>query len=581
MINLAAARAEILSRAQALGAEKASLASARGRLLAEPVVAIRDYPAADVSAMDGYAVRAIDTAGATAEEPVCLVVSGESRAGHPASSSVGPGDAIRIFTGAVLPGGADGVVIQENTSPGESGQVLLWGEASAGAHIRRKGEGHVAGDELLAMGARITPAAIGLVASDGQTDVVVPRRPRVAIVGTGDELRAPGSADVPPEAVFDSNAPMLSAAVLDGGGLVTWISRVSDDPQALAELLLEVAEDADVLLTTGGASVGEHDGVAEAWERAGIETVFYKVALKPGKPLRFGTLDRPGHQRHDPLMVLALPGNPQAVLATFEQFVGPLLDRLGGGDGDLPLRIRLGLDGPRQKRAGRAQLVRGRRTGDRGQLLWAASGQGSHLLAGAARGDAVGLLGADQTELASGWPVDAFVHAEDLRGEVFLPTAGLPSVVAVRGDSGAGKTLLVEQLVAALGDRGKRVGTVKHASHPMALDVRGKDSWRHYEAGALAVTLLAPGRSVHVRREGSDVPPHRWLAPFAGLVDLVLVEGYGELPVDGIRVEVADVEAPRLEAVEGSPRRWLLQRPPEGAGRWPNELVSTLADALL
>jgi molybdopterin molybdotransferase len=409
MIPLDDARLAVLGACVATPALALPLAEALGRFLAAPVLARHPYPNADVSAMDGYALRA----GDAPEVGTGLPVAGESRAGEPYGGVLGPGEAVRIFTGAVLPSGADAIVIQEDTRR-EGDQVEIMEVPSPGAHIRYRGEGHEPGDTLLGPGTKLGPAAVGLLVSDGQVEATVHAPPRVAILGTGDELLPPGAAPETPGAVVDGNGCMIAAFVTIRGAEPTDVSRAGDDPRAIGVWIRESAEEADLLLSTGGASVGDHDVVARAWELAGVQTRFWKVAVRPGKPLRFGVLDLDGRQ----VPVLALPGNPLAVLRLLEEIVGPALDRMAGGSGGSQPHVRVPLARAFTKRAGRTALTEGT-LGDQG--FDPGSAQGSHLLGGAARGAAVARVPAEVEHLEAGTPVEVTLDQSAWSGRTLEP----------------------------------------------------------------------------------------------------------------------------------------------------------------
>ncbi len=561
MIGLDEARAQVLSTCEPLKGEVIAVGEAVDRVLVEPVFALHAYPNADVSAMYGYAPRANDATS----EGARLSVIGESRAGAPWAGPVGPGEAVRIFTGAVVPGDADTIVIQEDTRAAP-GQVEILEVPRRGAHIRFAAEGHAPGDPLLDAGARITPAAVGLLISDGQTRVQVHRRPRVAVLGTGDELLDPGEAPSTPGSVVDGNGPMIDSFVRAHGGVAVGSVRLRDDPRAIAQWLAEAAQTCDLLLTTGGASAGAHDCIAEAWSLAQVETRFWKVAVKPGKPLRFGAVVREGRA----LPVLALPGNPLAVLSALEQVVGPALARLSGRVGALRPRLRVPLIHEQTKRPGRAHLVRGSLTV---AGFEPARAQGSHLLRAAAQENAVGDLPRGLVRLEAGASIDVEVDPESLRGVVLRPEGEAPRALCVVGNSDAGKTQLVEALVRSLNARELRVGTVKHATHAVELDTPGKDSWRHAQAGAEVVVLVGPDKSA-VFHASTMVDRSAWLRPFNGQVDWVIIEGFRASPLPRIEVVVGDASS--LEREDTTPASWRLTR----HGALDLTLVERLVDAL-
>ncbi|MEE2779230.1 MAG: gephyrin-like molybdotransferase Glp [Myxococcota bacterium] len=580
MIPLDEARARILAQAKPLSPVSCPLALSVGRVLAEPVVATRQYPPTDVSAMDGVAVRFEDIAQATTERPVSLKLVGESRAGHPPETPVWRAEASRISTGATIPVGADTVVPLENVSfEGET--VLILEPNEEGRHIRRQGESYKAGDELLPRGLRMNPAAVGLAASTGLGALRVIRRPRVAVLGTGDELVSLEQAKQNPEALIDSNGPMLAACLSAWGAEVLTVGRVEDDVGSVVNALEALSERADLILSTGGASVGTHDVIANAWEIAGVSTHFWKIAVKPGKPVRFGARNRQGPGGATPVLFLALPGNPLAVLTGFEQLVVPLLDILTGGDGLMPARLRVPMAEGCSKSAGRGHLVQGEL---RDGALSLAEQQGSHTLRAAATGGAVGWLPQGIKEIAPGQPVAAWVRPEDLRGSTLRLSDPLPPVMGVTGDSGTGKTWLIERLVSTLSERGLRVGTVKHASHEIRPDTPGKDSYRHAEAGAIRVALVGPGRRALFVRDDDPPTMAAWLEIFAGHVDLVLVEGFREMPMPRFHITTAETSAPMDEQLSPSGwPQWNLQwgRDEEGVPLCPDGQMDELVSRLL
>ncbi len=320
MISIREALDAMMARFDALPAERVPLDRALGRVLARPLVAREDVPGFDNSAMDGYALRARDLEGASAEAPVSLPLAGESRAGGEAPRALEPGSAARIFTGAPLPEGADAVVMQEDVER-SGGAILFRAAAPPGKHVRRRAEVLAAGGPLLEVGARIGVGEIGLLASQGYAHVPVHRRPRVALLSTGDELREIGE---PPRAgsLIDSNAHALAAAVREAGGLPVMLPRAPDDRAELARAVAEGIASADVFVSCGGVSVGEYDLLHEVFAELGVAEVFWRVRIKPGKPLRFGVAGR--------VPVVGLPGNPVSALLTFEVFVRPALRRMAG-----------------------------------------------------------------------------------------------------------------------------------------------------------------------------------------------------------------------------------------------------------
>jgi molybdopterin molybdotransferase len=339
LLSVEEALARILTDAASLEAETVAIASARGRLLAATLTAQLTQPPFDASAMDGYAVRAADVARA----PVSLDVIGEAAAGHPFAGRLDAGQAVRIFTGAPIPAGADAVVIQENTE--RAGVRVLVREANIDAgHIRPRGFDFRAGDALLQAGRRLGPRELALAAAMGHATVAVHRRPRVAILATGDELVAPGEMPGTGQIVSSNSLGVAALAEL-AGAETTDLGIARDTRESLAEHF-DRAADADILVTIGGASVGDHDLVGPVLEARGMSLAFWKIAMRPGKPLMFGRLGG--------LRVLGLPGNPVSALVCTRVFLVPLIRVLAGEPrartetATARVRVPLAANGPRQ-----------------------------------------------------------------------------------------------------------------------------------------------------------------------------------------------------------------------------------------
>ncbi len=322
----------ILDGVAPLPAEEVPLMAAPGRVLAEDVAATRDQPPFDAASMDGYAVRSEDVRST----PVTLEVIGEAPAGHALDRAIGRGEAARIFTGGPLPAGADTVIMQEQTARKGSEVVILKG-ARKGTFVRPRGMDYRAGEVLLKAGTRLGARAINLAASLNRPRLAVRRRPRVAILATGDELVLPGETPRADQ-IIASNTFGLAAFVQAEGGEPLDLGLAPDDVDAIAERL-EAGREADVLITIGGASVGDHDHVREAFARVGVALDFWKIAMRPGKPLIFA---RRGEQR-----ILGLPGNPVSALVCALVFLRPLMAAMLGVRHDSRLvTARLGADVP-------------------------------------------------------------------------------------------------------------------------------------------------------------------------------------------------------------------------------------------
>ena len=317
MISVEDARARILAAFTALPAETVPLPDALGRVLAKPAVARLTQPPFAAAAMDGWAVRAADIAGASADAPVTLRRIGESAAGHAFAGMVGAGESVRIFTGAPLPAGADAVVMQEDCE--DAGDRVRIGHAvPAGRFVRLAGLDFTAGDELLPKGRLLTARDVALAACANLPWLRVHRRPRIAVLATGDEIALPGD-PLGPSQIVSSNALGLCALVASQGGVAHNLGVAKDDPEHLAAMAAGAAG-CDLLVTTGGASQGEHDHVRDVL--GGVSLDFYRVAMKPGKPLIFG--------RAGGVPLLGLPGNPVSTGVAAVLFLVPLLRRLQG-----------------------------------------------------------------------------------------------------------------------------------------------------------------------------------------------------------------------------------------------------------
>lgn len=332
MLSVADARDRILTALRPIPAEQVSIVDALGRVLAKDAAARRSQPPKAVSAMDGYAVRAADVASA----PVTLTVIGEVPAGSAFDGAVGPGEAVRIFTGAPAPDGADTIVIQENAQAGD-GSVTIRKSAAEGNYIRPAGLDFAEGDVLLWAGRRLTARDVGLAAAMNLPWLMVRRRPRVAILATGDEIAMPGD-PLGPNQIVSSNSIALAAAIRAFGGDPHILGIAPDDREALATMVAGAAG-SDLLVTSGGASVGDHDLVQSVLGDLGFSLDFWKIAMRPGKPLIFGRIgDTP---------VLGLPGNPVSAMVCAMIFLAPALARmLGATDTETPAPITARLTEP-------------------------------------------------------------------------------------------------------------------------------------------------------------------------------------------------------------------------------------------
>jgi len=385
LLSIEEALRRVLARARALEAEQVPVAGAAGRFLAADVTAQVDLPPFASSAMDGYALRAGDTPGRL---PVVFRIA----AGLPADRALAGGEAMAISTGGVVPDGADSVVPIEVV--GESDNVLeVPAPVDLGANVRPVGGDVRAGDVLLAAGMRIGAAQIGALAAAGVAEATVTRRPKVVVLSTGTELRAPGEA-LGAGQIYESNAPMLAAAFETAGADVERIGPVPDD-ESEHRRALERGLEADVLVSSGGVSVGPHDLVRRILAELGVEEDFWGVAVRPGKPVAFGA--RGG------TLVFGLPGNPVSALVGVELFVRPALLALQGANDPGPGYETARLASPLRRNPARDELARARsRRDDDGTLLEPLTGQESHMIARAAGADALVLVPSGEGELAAG-----------------------------------------------------------------------------------------------------------------------------------------------------------------------------------
>ncbi len=400
MISVEEAREQVLSRIPVLAAEEVPLIEALGRVLAADVVSDIDVAPFDNSAMDGYAVRAADVAGAGEDAPVTVSVVEHIPAGVAPAMTVGAGEAARIMTGAPMPEGADAVVMVERTRAGGAeggagGTALIFAPVAAGENVRRRGEEVRAGDAVLFAGETVTAAALGLAASVGHATLTVHRRPRVAIVSTGDELvdvtERPG-----PGKIRNSNSYSLAAQVTEVGG-EPHVLGVARDTEESTRALLGRAPEFDLMVSTGGVSMGDFDVVKTVLEQIG-ELDFWKVAMRPGAPQTYGTIGG--------TPFFGLPGNPTSTMVGFELFVRPALRKMAG---------RTSLDRPQvtatlahdvKKKGDRRYFLRGRvtRTAD-GYTVAVAGGQSSALLTAMHRGNCLISLPEGETFFAAGTQV--------------------------------------------------------------------------------------------------------------------------------------------------------------------------------
>jgi molybdopterin molybdotransferase len=391
LITVAQARRLVLDAIRPLGSEPVELDDALGRVLGEDVKAAGDVPAFPSSAMDGYAVIAGD-AGRR------LTVVGESRAGSPTERRLQPAEAIRISTGAAVPDGATAVIPQENVT--SDGETTIQTEAAvlAGENIRAPGEDMRAQTTVLTSGTRLGAVELGAVAAAGVGSVTAARMPRVTVLCTGDELRAPGE-PLGPGQIHNSNAPMLTGLATHAGTLTARAQRLPDDRDATEAGISAALQRSDVVIVSGGVSVGPHDHVKPVLAALGVDEVFWSVALQPGKPTWFGARDGGA-------LVFGLPGNPVSTVVTFSLFVAPALAALQGTEADRPPAPEAVLStdvrrNPRREQAIRVRLQRG----ESAPVAVPNGAQGSHILTSLLGADALAMIPLGEGSLSAGTAV--------------------------------------------------------------------------------------------------------------------------------------------------------------------------------
>lgn len=386
MIPLDQAREYVLAGCGVGHPRAVPLAEALGLVTSVPVDAAEDVPPFDNTAMDGFAVRAADTAGATDEAPAQLVVVGTLAAGAAPDVAVGPGEAVRIMTGAPMPPGADAVVMVERTAVVDDGStVAVQVEVDPGNHVRRSGDDVRAGDLVFPAGTTLTPAHLGVLASVGVRRAPVYPRPRVGVISTGDEL-VDGPEPLGPGQIRDSNRRMLLALVERADAVPVDLGRIADDEDAIAEAFSDGAEACDAIVSSGGVSMGDFDFVKVVLDRLG-DMRWMQVAIKPAKPLAFGTIGT--------TPVFGLPGNPVSSLVSFELFARPALRKMMGHAALDRLRLTAVADeGLPRRPDGKVHFARVLVTyGEDGRFhVRTAGGQGSHQLAATAAAGALAVV---------------------------------------------------------------------------------------------------------------------------------------------------------------------------------------------
>lgn len=388
-----------------LSKTKAELKDMAGCYLSENLVATFASPQFDNSAVDGYGVKISDLAGASEKSPLQLKLVSEIAAGSQSDLQIQTGETTKIFTGARVPSSCEAVVMREYCQE-ENGKVTFLTEAQPGENIRRKGDEYKPGETVLEAGIKVSPPVVSLLASQGHVQFSVFARPRVALVVTGDELIEPGQ-PLREGQIYDSNAYGLTAA-LNAMGITSVKTYLAKDTKEDTRRCFEEAlAGSDLVISSGGVSVGDHDYVKETVEGLGVKTVFWRIAMKPGKPVYFGVLE----SEEQPKCVFGLPGNPVSVLITFHQIVKPALRKMAGGKFAPNRTYRVKSGSMLKKRPGRLDFVRAAfsRSEDGDNLALATRGQESHMLSGLAKADLIMHFDREAEKHEAGWPIDATI----------------------------------------------------------------------------------------------------------------------------------------------------------------------------
>lgn len=426
MISFEEALKLVEENVSTLGKTEVALREMAGCYLAEDVVATMNSPQFDNSAVDGYGVKASDLSNASEASPKQLKLVSAIAAGSPKDLQISAGETVKIFTGARVPTSCEAVVMREYCRE-ENGSVLIACGAQSGENIRRAGDEYKIGETVISAGIKANPPVVALLASLGHTGFSVFKKPRVALVVTGDELVEPGN-PLKDGQIYDSNAYGLSAA-LNALGISDCKSFIARDTKEETKAAFEKAlSESDIVISSGGVSVGDHDYVKETLEGLGFKTVFWRIAIKPGKPVYFGVLDtknsdskgsdsKAGQRKFvGRKYVFGLPGNPVSVLVTFHQIVKPALRKMAGGTFFRHETLRIATGSALKKRPGRLDFVRGTLKQDENGNTTAipTRGQESHMLSGLAKAQVMMHFAANLEKLNQGEPLEvSFINWND------------------------------------------------------------------------------------------------------------------------------------------------------------------------
>ncbi len=538
MISVEEALEKVLNYVEVLESERKPILDCLGQVLAEDIYSKIDIPPLDNSAMDGFALRAEDTRGASESSPRHLAVIGEVAAGSISTKEVGPGTAIRIMTGAPLPEGADAVVKFEDTDEVDRkstrkdlAQIGILCEAKKGLNVRRRGEDIAKGHQVLHKGTVLRPQEIGVLASLGLSTALVIRRPIVAILATGDELISVDQS-LPPGKIYDSNTYTIAAEVSRYGGIPKILGIGRDSVQSLNEKIDE-GLDADMLITSGGVSKGDYDIVKDVLAEHG-EIGFWTVRMKPGKPIAFGVIKKVKGRKKRKVPHLGLPGNPVSSMITFEQFARPAILKMMGKKILAKPTILATINGDITDTGGRRVFARVMVTRRGGQYHASLAGpQGSGILTSMVKANGVAVIPESSRGVKAGDMVEVqMLDWVEEQGQVRASP-----IISIVGRSESGKTLLMEQLIVEFKGRGYKIAALKH-SHCGAIEVDqpGKDTWKFAQAGSDAVCISSPRKLAFIKMSDHDLRIDEVLPIIGHQFDLVLVEGFKKSNLPKIEV---------------------------------------------
>ena len=537
MISVEEALEKVLSYVEVLEPEQKPILDCLGQVLAEDIYSTIDIPPLDNSAMDGYALRAEDTHGASESSPKYLIVVGEVAAGSVPTKKVRVGTAIRIMTGAPLPEGANAVVQFEDTdevnrksSRRDLSQIGILCQAEKGLNVRGRGEDIAKGDLVLKKGKVLRPQEIGVLASLGCSTLPVIRRPTVAILATGDELidvnqlLAPGK-------IYDSNTYTIATEVSRYGGIPKILGIGRDSVWSLVEKIDE-GLDADMLITTGGVSKGEYDIVKDVLAERG-EIDFWTVCMKPGKPIAFGIMKEMKRAKRRKVPHLGLPGNPVSSMVTFEQFARPAILKMMGKKTLAKPVVRAIIENDVVNTDGRRIFARVMVTKHGSQYHASLTGpQGSGILTSMTRANGLAIIPESSRGVKAGDIVEVqMLEWAEEQGEIKM----LP-VVSIVGKSQSGKTVLVEQLIIEFKRRGYKVAALKHSRGGMEIDRPGKDSWKFAQAGSDAVYISSPDKLGFIKNLNHDLNIDEIMTTVDPEFDLIIAEGFRKSKTPKIEV---------------------------------------------